>query len=115
MMLYVFTMFWSFAAQIYLRFVLFFEEWPWRLARLVAPEESRARKMQVAVDLKRCKRECCLEVGLAIHIYRRSGAAEALVDDERIKGIIEHALESAPAENIASEDRFARMRNHMQA
>ena len=63
LMLYVFTMFWSFAAQIYLRFVLIFEEWPWRLARLVAPEESRASKMQVAVDLKKCKRECCVDLG----------------------------------------------------
>ena len=99
--------------HLYLRSVLPFKFYPWRLAKVVnpvVPERERDVVLQEFVEMDQTSCECCLDQGFSAKIWRMMQAAGT--DSHQVLQVLWEGFQSAPLSNVPVENRFARSRNH---
>jgi len=98
-------------ANLWQRCVRPYMVWPWLLANIVAPEVPTATKREIA-DRLAAAEPCCYECGFTAHVRKLAPTADQLVSSGVAQQLIRNTLGRVSSNNIANEDRFARMRNH---
>lgn len=105
---------WVLVGQIFRRFSLVFDTWPWRLARMFLPETSALDQQALAEELVACE-PCCLGPFLS-ELKKAQGwhvAADVLAPESLT--LLRLVFERAPCTNMHSENRFARHNRHEHA
>eukprot|EP00971_Amphidinium_carterae_P352826 6492744-Amphidinium_carterae.2 len=103
-----FVQLWRLVGHIFLRCVLPFRGWPWRLAGLVTDMKSEYGKHCLSREFH-ALRPCCLDAGFSAKIRAAAAEADSLLED-RLQHVILTALSSCPVNNIGVEARFGRTR-----
>ena len=96
---------WMLIGQLHRRFVVAFKRWPWRLAEILMDDVPNETKRRIVDDFYNAD-ECCMDK-FSLWLRGHCADADAFLAEEHVH-FLRHVLGRVPAENIGSENRFAR-------
>ena len=98
--------------QLWRRFVVRLQTFPWLLSPLVQDEVGRAQKLDLARAFM-AKNDCCLDEMFSLKLRNSLPSPESLLDDAGVVGFLKHALQQAMPTTTHIEDGFAHIRRNL--
>ena len=102
--------------HLYMRCVLPFMGWPWKLAKLVNPLETPDELEKLRREIGAVSHDCdqCLDSGFGAKILELVRARHGGLFDSVILRLLYESFSMCPVSNVPVETRFARQRNYGQ-